>query len=68
MLIDAKHPDENNKVTRLVITKIERQELLDWTDDHFPEFKKTPRDDWSDPAKTAHLLFNLLHGRKCADE
>jgi hypothetical protein len=55
---------------RLVITKKQKQELLDWSNEHFTEFQDgTPQDQWSDPAKTAKLLYTkLFDGRKCSDE
>jgi len=69
LLIDLKHADENGKANRLIITKAQRQTLLDWANDHFQEFKNgTPKDQWSDPAKTANLYFTFFEGRKCVDE
>jgi hypothetical protein len=80
MLVDMRPTDDDGnfiKTTdpevghtkRLVITKKQKQELLDWADEHFPEFKDgTPRDQWSDPAKTATLYMTLFNGRKCSDE
>jgi hypothetical protein len=68
-LIDLKRTDENGKANRLVITKAQKHILLDWAVEHFPEFKNgAPRNQWSDPAKTAHLYFAFLNGRKCSDE
>jgi len=67
-LVDQKRI-ENNTLPYLVVTKAEKKSLLDWANERFPEFSNgTPRDKWSDPAKTANLYFGLLNGRKCADE
>ncbi len=69
LLIDVNHADENGKVTRLIVNKEEKQALLAWADEHFPEFKNgTPKDHWSDPAKTAEMYFMFFSLRKCADE
>jgi hypothetical protein len=66
LLIDLKHADENGKASRLTITKAQKQTLLDWANEHFPEFKNgTPKDQWSDPANTANLYFTFFEGRKC---
>jgi len=53
----------------LAITKAQKQELLDWANENFTEFKDgTPENKWSDRAKTAHLLFKAFDGRTCSDE
>ena len=65
-LVDMNRP-ENGKATRLNITKAQKETLMKWATDHFPEHGK-PTEKWSDPAKTAHLYFNLLTGRLGADE
>lgn len=68
-LIDLNRTDENGKANRLVVTKAQKQMLLDWADEHFPEFKNgTPKDQWSEPAKVAELYFTFFHRRKCSDE
>jgi hypothetical protein len=68
-LIDLKRNDENGHASILAITKAQKEELVDWANEHFPEFNdETPQDKWSDPAKTAHLLFKVLDGRTCSDE
>jgi hypothetical protein len=69
MMVDTKRTDVPNKTTRLLVTKAEKQSLLTWIDEHFPEFKNgTPKEQWSDPAKTAQMYFKVFEGRKCADE
>jgi hypothetical protein len=69
LMVDVKRTDDPNKTTRLVITKAQKQSLLDWLDSHFPEYRNgTPKDQWTDPAKTAELYFKVFEGRKCADE
>lgn len=69
LLIDPTHPDENGKANRLVLTRLQKKGLLDWASDHFVEFKNgTPEDQWSDPAKTAHLYFKFLNSHLCSDE
>lgn len=70
MMVDLKRTDVPGKTTRLVITKAQKQTLIAWIDEHFPEFKNgTPKDQWSDPARTAELYIKMLEGgRKCADE
>lgn len=69
MLVDMKRTDVPGKTTRLVITKTQKQALLHWIDEHFPEFKNgTPEDQWSDAAKAAQMYFKVFDGRKCADE
>jgi hypothetical protein len=69
LLIDQKHTDAKGNVDRLVVTKAQKESLLGWANEHFPEFKNgTPKDQWSDPAKTAHLFFGVFEKRKCSDE
>lgn len=69
MMVDLKRTDVPNRTTRLVITKAQKLSLLTWIGDHFPEFKNgTPKEQWSDPAKTARLYFKVFEGRRCADE
>lgn len=69
MLVDQKRTDVPEQTTRLVITKAQKQTLFDWINEHFPEFKNgAPKDQWSDPAKTAQMYFKVFEGRKCADE
>ena len=54
---------------RLVITKKQKQDLLDWANEHFTEFQDgTPQEQWPDTAKTAKLYMKLFDGRKCSDE
>jgi hypothetical protein len=60
---------EKGTTTRVSITKAQKKALLDWTNAHFPEFTNgTPKDKWSDPAKTAQMFFTMFEGRKCSDE
>lgn len=69
MMVDTKRTDIPNRTTRLVITKEQKQSLLKFIDDHFPEFKDgTAREKWSDPTKTAELYLKIFEERKCADE
>lgn len=69
MLVDMERTDVPQRTTRLLITKAEKISLFSWIDQHFPEFKNgTPRDQWSDPAKTAQMFFKVFEGRKCRDE
>ncbi len=69
MMVDLKRTDVPGKTTRLVVTRVQKQTLLNWIGEHFPEFKNgTPKDKWSDPAKTAQMYFKVFDGRKCADE
>jgi hypothetical protein len=81
MLVDMRPTDDDGNfiqttnpevghTKRLVITKKQKQELLDWANEHFTEFQDgTPQDQWSDPAKTAKLLYTkVFDGRKCSDE
>jgi hypothetical protein len=54
---------------RLIISKQQKKELLDWLNDHFTELGDgTPQDQWSDATKTAQLYVKLFDGRKCSDE
>ncbi len=69
LLMDENHTDQNGNLDRLIVTKEQKQALLTWADEHFPEFKNgTPKDKWSDPAKTAKMYFIFFNLRKCADE
>lgn len=69
LLIDPKRTDQNGNANWLVVTKAQKKMLLDWADEHFPEFKNgTPKEQWSEPAKTAQLYFSLFDRRKCSDE
>lgn len=68
-MVDVKRTDDPGKTTRVVITKAQKQSLLDWFNEHFPEFKHgTPKDQWSYPAVTAKMFFKIFDGRKCSDE
>jgi len=68
-LIDVAHADENGHASRLVITKAQKQGLLDWANEHFTEFRDgTPEAQWLDPAKTAQMYFSFFKGRTCSDE
>lgn len=61
--------DDKGTTTRVSITKAQKKALLDWANEHFPEFENgTPKDKWSDPARTAQLFFKLFERRKCSDE
>jgi hypothetical protein len=69
MMVDENRTDVPGHTTRLVITKDQKQSLLKFIGDHFPEFKDgTPKEKWTDPAKTAQMYFKIFEGRKCADE
>jgi hypothetical protein len=69
MLLDQTRPDENGKVTRLVINEAQKQALLSWLDEHFPELLDgTPNENWSAPAKAADLYHTLLGLRKSSDQ
>jgi hypothetical protein len=69
MLIDADRPDEKGGTRWLKITKAQKQELLDWAYEHFPEFKDgTPKEQWAEPAKTAELYLELLNKHRGSDE
>lgn len=66
--IQTKDPSVG-KTKRLIVTKKQKKELLDWANEHFTEFGDgTPEDQWPDPAKTAKLYMKLFDGRKCSDE
>jgi hypothetical protein len=39
MMVDTNRTDDPNKTTRLVVTKEQKESLLKFLDDHFPEFK-----------------------------
>lgn len=69
LLIDSNRTDEPGKTTRVIITKAQKQELLQWANEHFVEFTNgTPENQWTDPAQTAHMYFDVFKGRKCSDE
>jgi hypothetical protein len=81
LLIDMRATDANgNFITtsdpnagyqkRLVITKAEKQALVDWIDQRFTEFKNgTSEDKISEPAKDARLYLDLFSkGHMCSDE
>ena len=69
LLVDANRPDEKGGTRWLNITNAQKQALLDWAYQHFPEFKNgTPQDQWSDPAKTAELYLKFLNGHRGLDE
>ena len=60
---------ENERLPYLTVTKAQKQDFLDLIAVRFPEFRDgTPRDKWTDPAKTANLYIQALNERKCADE
>jgi hypothetical protein len=68
-LIDPQRSDDQGHATFLIITKEQKKVLLDWTVDHFPEFKQEGADrKWTEAAADAHLLFNLFEGRRCVDD
>ena len=46
LLGDPNHAAVAGKATRLVITKAQKQQLLNWVDQHFPEFKPRPQNSW----------------------
>lgn len=69
LLVDPNHAAVAGKASRLVITKAQKQQLLNWADQHFPEFKNgTPREQWSNPAKSVQRFIKVFDGQKCADE
>lgn len=69
LLIDTDRPDEKGGSSWLKITKAQKQELLDWAYENFPEFKNgIPKDQWSDPAKTAELYLDFLNEYRGSDE
>jgi len=68
-LIDPERADDKGHATFLIITKEQKKTLVDWTMEHFPEFKDEAKTKWNDDASAdAHLLFNVLSGRTCKDE
>lgn len=68
-LMDENHTDKSGNIDRLLVTKAEKQAILSWANEHFPELKDgTPKDKWSDPTKTAQLYFVFFNARKCSDE
>ena len=80
LLMNLRATDENGNLThtsdldagyteRLMITRAQKQAILDWLNEHFPELKDgTPEDKISDAAKTAELYLNFFAGRLCSDE
>ena len=80
LLIDPRPTDEDGnfiqsadpkvgKVKRLIVTQDQKNEMLTWLDENFPELKDgTSRDQISDPAKTAQMYLTVFKGRKCSDE
>lgn len=69
MLLVSDRPDEKGVISRLKITKAQKEELLEWACEHFPEFKNgTPKDQWLAPAKSAELFLVLLNSHKGSDE
>jgi hypothetical protein len=70
LLIDMNRADKNGHAVFLVITKEQKRALLDLENEHFPEFRNgTPKEQWSEPAKTVHDIFQtVFEGRKCSDE
>ncbi len=68
LLVDQNHA-VGGKTTRLVITKAQKQQLFNWVDQHFLEFKNgASKDQWSNPAKSVQTCLKAFGGRKCADE
>jgi len=80
LLVDLRPTDENGnflqttdpnagQTRRIIVTKQQKQELLDWVNEHFTEFKDgTPENQLSDPAKTAKLYLTFFNGHMCSDE
>jgi hypothetical protein len=69
LLVDGDRPDEQGGTRWLAITGAQKKELLDWSYDHFAEFKDgSPKERWSDPAKTAELYVKFLHEHRGSDE
>jgi hypothetical protein len=68
LLVDPEHSDKG-KTNRVAISRAQKKILLDWAHQHFPELKNgTPKEQWSDPAKTAQLYFTFFNDHKCSDE
>ena len=68
-LVNADRPDEQGGSRWLVITKAQKQALLSWAYEHFPELKDgTPKDKWSGTTQTAELYIEFLNGRRGSDE
>jgi hypothetical protein len=68
VLVDQTHAIAG-RTPRLVITKAQKQQLLAWVDQHFPEFKGgIPKDQWTNPARSVQVYLRVFGGRKCADE
>lgn len=61
---------KQGKTKRFAITKAQKQALLDWIAERFPEFSdKTPENQWTPPASAARSYLDFLNdGRKCSDE
>jgi hypothetical protein len=55
LLVDTKRTDDPNKTTRLIVTKAEKESLLKWLDEHFPELING-------------MYYKLFDNRKCSDE
>jgi len=69
LLVDVDRPDEKGGTRWLKITKAQKQALLDWASEYFPEFQNgTPKDKWADPAKTAELYLVFLNEHRGSDE
>jgi hypothetical protein len=67
--VNTGRPDEQGGSRWLVITKAQKQALLSWAYEHFPELKDgTPKDKWSETTKTAGLYIEFLNGRRGSDE
>lgn len=68
-LPDTEANREKGKTMRFAITKAQKQSLLDWAGEHFPEFVRSPKNKWSPPASIASTYVDFLNGgRKCSDE
>lgn len=54
---------------RITVTKAQKQAIVDWTNEHFPELSDgTPTDKLSDPAKTAQLYLKFFAGHMASDQ
>lgn len=68
-LADHTHAAVPGKADRLALTKAQKQQLLSWVEQHFPELKNpTPKEQLADPARSVQTYLKMLAGRKCADE
>jgi hypothetical protein len=68
-LPDTKANREKGKNMRFAITAEQKQSLLDWVSEHFPELAKSPKTKLSAPASFAGIYVDFLNGgRKCSDE